>query len=231
MKRSEINHLIRESLSFLQECQFFLPPFAYWTPSVWAQKGEETREIVERKLGWDITDFGMNDFNKCGLILFTLRNGNMQSLKIGKGKLYAEKVLIVDVDQVTPMHYHDMKTEDIINRGGGDLVIQLYNASTDRKLDDTDVIISLDGVLNVVRAGASVVLHPGESITLPPYCFHKFWGIGRKVLVGEVSSVNDDDTDNYFYEPVGRFPDITEDERPLYLLVNDYKMLDLNNKN
>jgi len=43
------------------------------------------------------------------------------------------------------------------------------------------------------------------------------------VLVGEVSKVNDDNTDNRFYESVGRFSAIEEDEAPLYLLVNDYE--------
>jgi len=41
-------------------------------------------------------------------------------------------------------------------------------------------------------------------------------------LVGEVSECNDDYTDNRFYEEVGRFPAIEEDEPPLYYLVNDY---------
>jgi D-lyxose ketol-isomerase len=40
--------------------------------------------------------------------------------------------------------------------------------------------------------------------------------------VGEVSKVNDDWTDNHFLDGVGRFPDIDEDEEPLYLLAMDY---------
>jgi D-lyxose ketol-isomerase len=34
--------------------------------------------------------------------------------------------------------------------------------------------------------------------------------------------VNDDRTDNRFYEPIGRFPEIEEDVPPLYLLTEDY---------
>ena len=41
-------------------------------------------------------------------------------------------------------------------------------------------------------------------------------------LIGEVSSVNDDETDNVFREPIGRFSDIEEDCDPKYLLVSDY---------
>jgi len=227
MKRSEINFILQESISFLTERHFYLPPFAYWTPGKWVSVGKEAFEIVDRKLGWDITDFGSGDFSRNGLFLFTIRNGNMENLKTRKGKLYAEKIMIVGVDQVTPMHYHDMKTEDIINRGGGNLVLQLYNATLNNQLAETDVTISLDGVRHTCTAGDTVILRPGESITLPPYCYHKFWGAEAKVLVGEVSSVNDDDTDNYFYEPVGRFPEIEEDVPPLYFLVTDYDRLNL----
>ena len=66
------------------------------------------------------------------------------------------------------------------------------------------------------------MLSPGESITLPPRLYHKFWGAEARVLVGEVSLVNDDQNDNRFYEPIGRFPAIEEDEEPLHLLVTDY---------
>ena len=69
-----------------------------------------------------------------------------------------------------------------------------------------------------------MILLPGESITLEQGMYHRFYGQpGKgKVLVGEVSSVNDDSADNCFFETIGRFPTIVEDEAPLYLLVNDY---------
>jgi len=218
MKRSRINAILREADQFLHQRQFHLPPFAYWTPAQWGQKGGEAKEISARRLGWDITDFGQEDYERVGLFVFTLRNGTPGS----QGKTYAEKILVVGVDQVTPMHFHWSKMEDIINRGGGKLAVQLYNA-VDEKPADTQVTVSLDGVERRVKAGTTVHLEPGESITLEPYCYHKFWGVGERVLVGEVSKVNDDHTDNRFYEPVGRFPAIEEDEEPLHLLVNDYE--------
>jgi D-lyxose ketol-isomerase len=222
MKRSEINEIMRDADAFIRERRFYLPPFAYWTPEDWAAKGEEVREIVDCQLGWDITDFGQDDYKKIGLFMFTIRNGTLENLKRGEGKAYAEKIMIVDVDQTTPMHFHWNKTEDIINRGGGRLVIQLYNATEDEGLADTDVTVSIDAVKRTVKAGDTVVLSPGQSITLPSGLYHKFWGAESRVLVGEVSLVNDDNTDNRFYEPVGRFPEIEEDGPPLYLLVNDY---------
>jgi D-lyxose ketol-isomerase len=102
------------------------------------------------------------------------------------------------------------------------MMIQLYNSGEDDCLADTDVTVNLDGVTHVVKAGDTLVLGPGESITIPARLYHKFWGIESRVLIGEVSLVNDDNTDNRFYEPVGRFPKIEEDETPMHLLCTDY---------
>jgi D-lyxose ketol-isomerase len=223
MKRSEVNAIIREADAFLKRQSFYLPPFAHWGPEAWAAKGPEVREIVDRRLGWDITDFGQGDFKHIGLAVFTLRNGAPDNLKSGRGKVYAEKILIVEPGQVTPMHFHWIKMEDIINRGGGKLAIKLYNANPDNTLAGTDVTVTLDGVTRTLKAGETVVLLPGESITLVPYCAHEFWAEESRALVGEVSSVNDDNTDNCFVGGVGRFPAIEEDVPPLYLLVNDYE--------
>ena len=222
MKRSEINAIMQKADAFIQSRRFYLPPFAYWTPDAWMKKGAEVSEIVDNKLGWDITDFGRGNFNALGLFLFTIRNGNSQNWQALKGKLYAEKIMIVEDGQVTPMHFHWSKMEDIINRGGGDLLIQLYLATTDEQLDTKNAVsVSVDGLRQTLEPGDTIQLAPGESISLEPRCYHKFWGQGR-VLVGEVSMVNVDQYDNRFYEPVGRFPDIEEDVPPLYLLCNDY---------
>lgn len=223
MKRSEINNILREAIEFIRASHFALPPFAYWTPQDWQEKGAEVSEIVERKLGWDITDFGSGDFANTGLFLFTIRNGSPENLKTLQGKLYAEKILIIQVGQVTPLHYHGSKMEDIINRWGGKLGIELYGSLADGSLDKTSTVkVSLDGVLHTLPAGGKVYLSPGESITLTQGLYHKFWSEEAPVLAGEVSSVNDDETDNYFYDAKGRFPAIEEDEAPLYLLCNDY---------
>jgi D-lyxose ketol-isomerase len=223
MKRSEINQVMRSADAFIRQQGFYLPPFAYWSPEDWRKKGSEVREIVENRLGWDITDFGLGDFKKYGLFLFTLRNGSPDNWKSLKGKLYAEKIMIVENEQITPMHFHWNKMEDIINRGGGDLMIQLFNATPDEKLDvENQIHLSVDGIMRSFNPADILTLTPGESVSLPQYCYHKFWAIDGRVLVGEVSMVNDDNTDNRFLEPVGRFSKIEEDEAPLYLLCNEY---------
>lgn len=223
MKRSEINAVMRSARDFLKEHRFYLPPFADWSPEEWRSKGPETIEIVQTQLGWDITDFGMGDFTKYGLFLFTIRNGRPENLKNNQGKLYAEKVLIVNENQVTPMHFHWGKMEDIINRGGGALVIQLYQSTPDEALDrESTVEVMVDGMPRSVPAGGTITLQPGESITLTRGLYHAFWAEGGRTLVGEVSLVNNDGSDNRFLEAPGRFPNIEEDEAPLHLLVGDY---------
>jgi D-lyxose ketol-isomerase len=224
MKRSEINNIMRKALGFLEKQKFLLPPFAHWSPAKWQAKGPECREIVEAQLGWDITDFGCGAFDKTGLFLFTIRNGTLAELRKAQGKVYAEKILIVEPGQITPTHFHFQKMEDIINRGGGDLIVQLWNSTRDNGLADTLVTVKMDGVETTISAGGTITLKPGDSVCLPQRLYHKFWGAEGEgtVLVGEVSRVNDDQVDNHFHEPVGRFPNIEEDEPPLHLLYNDY---------
>jgi hypothetical protein len=220
MKRSEINQLIISSIDFFNQMNFKLPPWAYWKPEEWKGKYETCSEIADNMLGWDLTDFGSGAFHQCGLILFTIRNGNMKKDR----KPYAEKAMIVEELQETPMHFHWSKMEDIINRGGGNLVIELYKSSSDEKLSDEAFKVKIDGVLRHLQPGGQIILTPGESICLEQGIYHRFFGeTGKgKVFVGEVSAVNDDTSDNCFLNPVGRFPEIVEDENPVYLLASDY---------
>ncbi|MCG8477795.1 MAG: D-lyxose/D-mannose family sugar isomerase, partial [Spirochaetales bacterium] len=180
-----------------------------------------TDAIRSAMLGWDLTDFGQGAFDRRGLILFTVRNGLLGE---PAGKPYAEKIMIVRDRQETPWHFHWQKMEDIINRGGGTLVLELSMADHEsERLSDEPFSVSIDGIARACRAGERVELDPGESITLQPYLYHRFWAEGGDCLVGEVSKVNDDNIDNRFLEELGRFPDITEDETPYRLLVSDYR--------
>lgn len=223
MKRSEINAILKNAKEFIDKMNFKLPPFVYFTPAEWAEKNHEYDEIRDNMLGWDVTDFGSGDFSKVGLTLVTIRNGNEKMPKYTKS--YAEKLLIVNENQITPYHFHWSKMEDIINRGGGNLMIQVYNATDDDKFDlENPVTLHIDGREYQVAPGSVVKLTPGESIAIQQRMYHKFWGEEGHgmVLVGEVSKVNDDTADNRFYEPAGRFPTVEEDEAPLYLLCNEY---------
>lgn len=221
MKRSEINNYIKDAIIFFDNHQFKLPPWAYFKPAEWKNKSKDYAEVIDNNLGWDLTDFGSGNFKEKGLLLFTIRNGNIKNPQ--SKKPYAEKIMIADVKQVTPLHFHWSKMEDIINRGGGKFCMQLWKSNESKELTEEKFSVQIDGVTKWMEPGSILKLNPGESICYEPYIYHKFWAEDKKTLVGEVSMVNDDDNDNCFYEAVGRFPEITEDEPALHLLCNEYK--------
>jgi len=219
MKRSEINSLIEDAKDFFAAHQFMLPPWAFWKIEDWKDCGNT--EVITNQLGWDLTDYGEGRFHERGLILFTLRNGNLAT---GHRKPYAEKIMIVGEGQICPMHFHWSKMEDIINRGGGNLVIELNGSDENEQFSGKPLSVMVDGIERIVEPGGIVTLTPGESITLEKGMYHRFYGEKGKghVLVGEVSSVNDDNTDNRFYRSMPRFPEIEEDVPPVHLLCTDY---------
>ena len=224
MERSQINEIVEESDRFIRSFGYVMPPFAYWSPEeMRARVAGDAGSIRANRLGWDITDYGQGKFDELGLFLFTVRNGSAEDLAKGRGMLYAEKIMISRKDQLSPMHRHNIKAEDIINRGGGKLVLELFAPDEDGSIDPSaEVSVLTDGVVRRLPAGGLLKLDPGESVTLMPGVWHAFWGEGGDVLIGEVSTVNDDLTDNVFREPIGRFSTIIEDERPKHLLVSDY---------
>ena len=224
MKRSRINAALREMEQMLREYRISLPPFCGFTPEQWQTLGHEYDEVRECMLGWDITDYGLGDFDRVGFSLITLRNGN-RSMPDKYPKVYAEKLLYLREGQYAPNHFHWFKTEDIINRGGGNVLIRVYNSLPDEEMDlETLVTVYTDGKRGQVPAGSRVRLTPGESIYIPRRLYHDFTvepGTGA-VLLGEVSQCNDDNADNRFNPPVGRFPEIEEDEPPYRLLCGEY---------
>lgn len=224
MKRSEINEIISESDKFIRSFGYIMPLFAYMTPAeLKSHVADGANGIWDNRLGWDITDYGQGNFKDLGLFLFTTRNGNDANVKTGMGMLYAEKIMISREQQISPMHRHNKKTEDIINRGGATLVIELFSAFPDGSIDpDADVHVYTDCRKRTLKAGSRLALAPGESVTLEVNHWHAFWGEGGDVLIGEVSNVNDDLTDNIFRDPIGRFSDINENTEPKHLLVADY---------
>lgn len=224
MKRSEINRALKEMEEKCAEHSLYLPPFCNFTPTQWQTLGHEYDEVRECMLGWDITDYGMGDFDKFGFSLITIRNG-CRRMPGKYPKVYAEKLLYLKDGQYAPNHFHWYKTEDIINRGGGNVLIRVYNSLPDEQIDyASDVAVHTDGRTYTVPAGTQIRLAPGESIYIPQGLYHDFSvesGSGF-VLLGEVSQCNDDSSDNRFNPPVGRFPEIEEDESPYRLLCTEY---------
>lgn len=86
------------------------------------------------------------------------------------------------------------------------------------------VVVYRDGVRCELAAGETVEIATGNSITLTPFLYHRFYaknGSGD-LIVGEVSKINDDNKDNVFAKPQERFCGVEEDEVPYRLLVNEY---------
>ena len=223
MRRSRVNAILRDAAETIARHGFVLPPFADWDPGDFAARAAAAPHVVDARCGWDVTDYGAGRFDEMGLMLFTLRNGLLSDLRAGRGMCYAEKLLISKRDQLSPMHTHVIKAEDIINRGGATLVVELYGSDdAGRFAEDRGGAVMCDGAVRAFAPGERLALEPGESVTLRPGDWHAFWGEGGDVLIGEVSTVNDDETDNLFRDPIGRFSEIEEDEAPWRLLVSDY---------
>lgn len=220
MKRSEINQALHFAIDMLETWRWSLPVWGNWTSGDFAANPDVAHYLRSRQLGWDVTDFGSGRFAEKGLVLFCLRNG---ILGVAGERSYAEKLLFIQEGQLTPAHLHKAKQEDIINRAGGDLVIEFCAADETGGTTSSDVTVLVDGIEHQLGTWEPLILHPGQSVTIPTGLYHRFYGARGKgpVLVGEVSQVNDDRTDNYFLEPIGRFADIEEDEPPLRPLWNE----------
>lgn len=226
MKRSEVNAALTWAKELLERHSFKLPAFAYWTMDEWKANVQPSELVRRLKLGWDISDYGLDQFEKVGGVLFTIRNGDLKDSSAGVP--YAEKVILIAPGQRLPVHFHFSKTEDIINRGGGVLWLELYNSLPDESIDrETDVFVRIDGIPHTFKAGERILIQPGESITLTPYLYHTFGALetAGDLIVGEVSSINDDDVDNRFNPVLPRFAPIEEDEAPLLPLCNEYQSL------
>ena len=222
MKRSEVNRALKWAEDLLAANNIRLPDYAYRSLDEWKAHADETETIRRVMLGWDITDFGLDDFARTGAVLYTVRNGLLGDASVGVP--YCEKYILMKEGQRLPCHYHVYKTEDIINRAGGVIEVFLWNTDAEGRKLDTDVRVFTDGVEKTVRAGEAVLVTTGNSITLTPHTAHVFGpkaGCGD-VVTGEVSKVNDDNTDNYFLEEVRRFSGIEEDEAILRPLCNEY---------
>jgi hypothetical protein len=216
MKRSEINALQQDALALFAESRFALPPFACWRTAEWQARPEAARYCRAHQMGWDVTDFGSGRFAERGLVVFCVRNGRQG---VRGEKPYAEKLLVVRERQETPFHSHRVKMEDIIVRGGGNLMVELIHGPQ----GSGPIAVMVDGLEQRVAPGEPLRLEPGQSITVTRGLRHRFYGEpghGTE-FAGEVSQVNDDFTDNYFVEPLGRFATVEEDAPPLYPLWNE----------
>jgi D-lyxose ketol-isomerase len=188
MKRSAINHAYSRASAFFSTNGWALLPH----------------------FKWDITDFGLADFEHYGLVLINL----------AEEKEYCEKLMYAEAGQRTPAHFHKKKKEDIICRTG-ELYMQVW-CHHGRHDTQTEFGLKVNGEYQTVTSGIVLRLQAGERVTLEPGIWHEFWPVSAQCIIGEVSTANDDAHDNYFDNPdIGRFPQVEEDEQPIVKLVSD----------
>jgi D-lyxose ketol-isomerase len=188
MKRSEINHLLRSAEACFRDHHWALPP--------------DPR--------WDVTDFGLGDWRRHGLVLVNL----------AAQPEYWEKLMYARAGMVTPCHCHHRKKEDIVCRWG-ELTVRAWPAPP-AESDGTRFDLLVNDEPRTITAGEPVQLSAGERVTLPPFVFHEFVPATPECILGEVSTANDDLHDNFFVDPnVGRFPLVEEDEPAVRRLVSD----------
>ena len=220
MKRSEINKAIQTAKEMMEKYSWTLPHWAYWSKSEYENKSELREYLNNHQMGWDVTDFGKGIFNEQGITLFCIRNGIQGN---ANDKPYAEKLLFMQEGQEIPFHSHKIKLEDIINRGGGDLAIEFLEVNDEDQELSNKIAVLVDGEKILLDPYEPLILKKGQSVTVERNIFHRFYAVkgSGMVMAGEVSQVNDDNYDNYFLEPVGRFSEIQEDEPPLHPLWNE----------
>jgi D-lyxose ketol-isomerase len=229
LNRARVEASIAIAKVVFRTFQVNFPAFGFWTVADWDRAGPEYDEVRDCMLGWDVTDFGSKDFEHIGRTLFTLRNGNLHDTRYPKS--YAEKLILDPEGQRAPAHFHRTKREDIINRGGGNICVQLTRVTPDDQPAKGTLGISVDGSSRTINSGDTVRLRPGESLCIPPRTIHQFWGeegTGHKIdgigytVSSEVSSVCDDLKDNFFFADLTRFPQIAEDAPRVHYLCNEY---------
>jgi D-lyxose ketol-isomerase len=188
MKRSHLNQAYRRALRFFERHGWHLPP----NPR------------------WDITDYGLEDFSRAGLVLINL----------AEEPEYSEKLMYARRNQQTPAHTHREKKEDIICRTG-ELTLQVWCGHPEKEPEPA-FELQVNNAPRTVRSGERLLLHAGERATITPGIYHAFWPNSEECIIAEVSTRNDDEHDNFFVNPdIGRFPDIEEDEPPEVRLLSE----------
>lgn len=225
MKRSFIDARIEAMAELCARHGVKLPPFAFWGEDPYRADPEAARRIADGGLGWNIVEFKPGAFAAEGLGVFTLRMGDWRQLGTGRGRLYGEKALMAEDGQRTPHHYHIVKTEDILNRGGARFVVELFKVDRAGNPLKERFRALKDVTMVDLGPGDRVVLEPGESLALEPFVAHAFWAEGGATLAGEVSLANDDASDNYFLPPLPAPAPIDEDCAMRFVTTRDHARL------
>ncbi|WP_434579188.1 D-lyxose/D-mannose family sugar isomerase [Thermoanaerobacterium thermosaccharolyticum] len=144
-----------------------------------------TPEEIDR---FEITDFGLNNFDKEGLLLLTYVNTER----------YCAKEMVLFPHQTCPEHRHpkrgdgsEGKQETFRCRAG---VVYLF-VEGENNFDDTLLIKPPDGKEQFYTVKHLIKLLPGQQYTIKPNVIHWFQAGSEGCIVSEFSSNSDDATD------------------------------------
>ena len=226
MKRSTINTIMAEADDLIRKHGFVLPPFAYWTPEDFKGRSATRASRDRRALRLGHHRLRRRAVRRDGPVpVHPAQWPVWQICKRGGGMCYAEKLLISRQDQLSPMHTHVIKAEDIINRGGATLVVELFGSDDAGQFRRGSRWNGLAAMASgaITSPAKNCASRPEKASPCGPATGTPSGATAATCLIGEVSTVNDDETDNIFREPIGRFANIEEDVAPTHLLVSDYR--------
>jgi D-lyxose ketol-isomerase len=234
MKRSEIDAAIDRAIGNASKFGVALPKWADWHP---LQFDASADGIRTQKLGWKVIDFGVGDFANCGLVLFALTSPLVDEFGAPLTKAhhvgaydypvtaFSRKFLFVQAGQTEPHHFHRQKQrKEVTVVAGGSVRFELAWADSDTTLSDKDVDVQVDGIWHHLPANGSIVLNPGETITLPGNLSHiiSVPADGSDVIMLETSTANNDRSDNIFPFMTPTSKPVLEDVKARYQLLDEH---------
>jgi D-lyxose ketol-isomerase len=234
MKRSEIDAIIERCIATAGKFSVALPKWAAWAPSQFDAAADGLRH---QGLGWKVVDFGRGDFSHCGLALLVVCNSISdntgepvtKSQRLGERNYpvtsFSRKFLFVQPGQTEPHHFHRRKQrKEVTVLAGGPVRFELAWADNDTTLSQKEVDVQVDGIWHHLPANGALVLHPGETITLPAELSHIIQVLPESTdaILLETSTANNDRTDNIFPFITPSATPIEDDAKPRYQLLDEH---------
>jgi D-lyxose ketol-isomerase len=235
MKRSEIDAAIERAIGSAKKHGVALPKWADWHP---LQFDASADGIRHQKLGWKVVDFGVGDFQNCGLVIFALCSpiADESGAPVTKQQTigghdypvtgFSRKYLFVQAGQTEPHHFHRQKTrKEVTVIAGASVRFELAWADGDTQLSDKDVEVQVDGIWHHLPANGSIVVAPGETITLPGELSHiiSVPEGGQDTIMLETSTANNDSNDNIFPFMTPTSAPVSEDAKARYQLLDEHR--------
>ncbi len=237
MKRSEIDTAIERAISNAKNLGVALPAWSDWHPQQFEKNADGIRH---QKLGWKVVDFGMKDFENCGLVILALCSSLVDETGEPLTKVahlgeydypvtsFSRKYLFVQAGQTEPHHFHRQKArKEVSVIAGAPVRFELAWAENDTTLSNQDVNVAVDGIWHQLPAGGSLMVNPGETITLPGNLSHIISVAegGPDTIMMETSTANNDRRDNIFPFMTPTSTSVIEDTVARYQLLDEHRLV------